>query len=74
VHIVDVAASSQIPGYPRTPTDPGSGLKPGVKWKTELVSANSRGATVIGLLSTNWESSPECSTRPGAQTNTSRAT
>ena len=41
-------------------TDPDTGLKPGVKWKNELVSANSRCEAVICLLSTNWESSPEC--------------
>ena len=41
-------------------TDPGTGLKPGVKWKNQLVSANSRCEAVICLLSTNWESSPEC--------------
>ena len=41
-------------------TDTGTGLQPGVKWKNELVSANSRCEAVICLLSTNWESSPEC--------------
>ena len=41
-------------------TDIGSGLKPGVKWKNELVSANSRCEVVICLLSNSWESSPEC--------------
>ena len=41
-------------------TDTGTGLKPGVKWKNELVSANSRCEAVICLLSTNWESSAEC--------------
>jgi len=41
-------------------TDPGTNLKPGVKWKNELVSANSRCEAVICLLSNNWESSVEC--------------
>jgi WD40 repeat protein len=41
-------------------TDPHTGLKPGVKWKNELVSANSRCEAVICLLSKNWESSAEC--------------
>ena len=41
-------------------TDTDTGLKPGVKWKNELVSANSRCEVVICLLSTDWESSPEC--------------
>jgi CHASE2 domain-containing sensor protein len=41
-------------------TDPGTGLKPGVKWKNELISANSRCEAVICLLSANWEASPEC--------------
>ena len=41
-------------------TDTDTGLKPGVKWKNQLVSANSRCEAVICLLSTNWESSPEC--------------
>jgi hypothetical protein len=41
-------------------TDPDAGLKPGVKWKNELVSANSRCEAVICLLSNHWESSAEC--------------
>jgi TIR domain len=41
-------------------TDPYTGLKPGVRWKNELVSANSRCEAVICLLSINWESSAEC--------------
>ncbi len=41
-------------------TDTDTGLKPGVKWKTVLVSANSRCEAVICLLSNNWESSAEC--------------
>ncbi len=40
--------------------DTDTGLKPGVKWKTVLVSANSRCEAVICLLSNNWESSAEC--------------
>ena len=40
--------------------DAGTGLKPGVKWKNQLVSANSRCEAVICLLSTSWESSAEC--------------
>ena len=43
-------------------TDADTGLKPGVKWKSQLVSANSRCEAVICLLSTNWESSAECLT------------
>jgi hypothetical protein len=35
-------------------------LKPGVKWKNQLVSANSRCEAVICLLSNNWESSADC--------------
>ena len=41
-------------------TDIGTGLKLGVKWKNELIRANSRCEAVICLLSHNWESSPEC--------------
>jgi len=41
-------------------TDPGAGLRPGVRWKNELVNANSRCEVVICLLSRNWESSAEC--------------
>jgi hypothetical protein len=41
-------------------TDPGTGLKPGVKWKDELTSANSRCEVVVCLLSRDWESSAEC--------------
>ncbi|HUO37031.1 MAG TPA: AAA family ATPase, partial [Mycobacterium sp.] len=43
-------------------TDPVTGLKPGVRWKTELISANSRCEVVVCLLSKSWESSPECVT------------
>jgi WD40 repeat protein len=43
-------------------TDPVTGLKPGVKWKDALVSANSRCEVVICLLSDRWEASPECRT------------
>ena len=43
-------------------TDTDTGLKPGAKWKNQLVSANSRCEAVICLLSNNWESSPECLT------------
>ncbi len=41
-------------------TDTNTGLKPGVKWKTVLVSANSRCEAVICLLSNSWETSAEC--------------
>jgi hypothetical protein len=41
-------------------TDADTGLKLGVKWKNELIGANSRCEAVICLLSHNWESSPEC--------------
>ncbi|OCB62320.1 hypothetical protein A5677_11800 [Mycobacterium malmoense] len=41
-------------------TDTNAGLKPGGKWKKELVSANSRCEAVICLLSNNWEASAEC--------------
>ncbi len=41
-------------------TDTDTGLKPGGKWKNQLVSANSRCEAVICLLSNNWESSAEC--------------
>ena len=41
-------------------TDTNTGLKPGVKWKTVLVGANSRCEAVICLLSSSWESSAEC--------------
>lgn len=41
-------------------TDTDTGLKPGVRWKNALVSANSRCEAVICLLSKDWESSPEC--------------
>ena len=41
-------------------TDTDTGLQPGVKWKSELVSANSRCEVVICLLSNSWEASPEC--------------
>ncbi|MBV8180719.1 MAG: toll/interleukin-1 receptor domain-containing protein [Mycobacterium sp.] len=43
-------------------TDASTGLKTGMKWKNELIRANSRCEAVICLLSHSWESSPECLT------------
>src|SRR6185312_8111747 len=43
-------------------TDPDTGLRPGERWKNQLISVNSRCEAVICLLSKNWESSPECRT------------
>src|ERR1700676_1049998 len=43
-------------------TDPVAGLRPGVRWKRELFSANSRCEAVICLLSPSWEASHECKT------------
>ena len=41
-------------------TDPDTGLRPGERWKNQLISATSRCEAVICLLSASWESSPEC--------------
>jgi TIR domain/AAA ATPase domain len=41
-------------------TDPDTGMRPGERWKNQLVSATSRCEAVICLLSASWESSPEC--------------
>jgi hypothetical protein len=41
-------------------TDPDAGLKPRVKWKNQLVSANSHCEAVICPLSNHWESPVEC--------------
>jgi WD40 repeat protein len=43
-------------------TDPDAGMRPGERWKNQLISANSRCEAVICLLSANWEASPECRT------------
>jgi WD40 repeat protein len=40
--------------------DPGTGIRPGTRWKDELFKATSRCEAVICLLSRNWESSHEC--------------
>ena len=42
--------------------DPGSGLQPGARWKSQLFESNSRCETVICLLSRSWEASHECKT------------
>ena len=42
--------------------DPTSGMRLGVRWKTQVFEHNSRCETVICLLSRNWEASAECKT------------
>jgi WD40 repeat protein len=42
--------------------DPAVGLRPGLRWKRELFSQNSRCEAVVCLLSANWEASHECKT------------